>query len=372
MRYISLFSGIEAASVAWEALGWEPVAFSEIDPFPCAVLEHRYPDVPNLGDITQIDWKEVKDKYGAVDLVVGGSPCQSFSIAGGREGLDGESRLMYEYIRAVHDLRPAWFLWENVPGVFSTDAGRAFGILLDEMEKLGYGLAWRVLDAQFFGVAQRRRRVFLVGHLGDMRAAAVLFDADSVSGNTKPSREKRQELAGAVEGRAGGSFALNRQIIPSGSTAQGPVETFECSPTLDASTSVHGVMAFDPTQVTSPVNRSTPEPEVCHTMPAQAVPPTICIQGAGETSLNSNGAGYSEDGTCYTLNTLDRHAVFCAANTTAGASIDDDMCGALLAEGGCLASNGEDFVGALCARDCKGIGSQDIGEGKVICHRLLK
>lgn len=96
-RYLSLFSGIEAASVAWEPLGWEPVAFCEIDAFPSAVLSYRYPNVPNLGDITKVDWNEFKERHGAVDLIVGGSPCQSFSIAGGREGLDGESRLMYEY-----------------------------------------------------------------------------------------------------------------------------------------------------------------------------------------------------------------------------------------------------------------------------------
>ena len=142
MRYISLFSGIEAASVAWKDLdGWEPVAFSEIDKFPSAVLAYRFPDVPNLGDITKIDWSEVIAKHGAVDLIVGGSPCQSFSIAGGRESLDGESRLMFEYIRAVGDVRPKWFLWENVPGVLST-RDDAFEQLLSEMEKFGYGMAW--------------------------------------------------------------------------------------------------------------------------------------------------------------------------------------------------------------------------------------
>ena len=103
MRYVSLFSGIEAASVAWDGLGWEPVAFSEIDAFPSAVLAHRYPDIPNLGDITQIKWKRFRDK---VDLVVGGSPCQSFSIAGKREGLDGASGLMWEYVRCVREVRP--------------------------------------------------------------------------------------------------------------------------------------------------------------------------------------------------------------------------------------------------------------------------
>lgn len=200
-RYVSIFSGVEAATLAWEPLGWEPVAFSEIEPFPCAVLAERWPDVPNLGDITKIDWKEEID--GAIDLVVGGSPCQSFSVAGKREGLKGASGLMFEYIRCVQELRPRWFLWENVPGALTSEDGGAFGQLLREMDELGYSLAWRVLDAQFFGVAQRRRRLFLVGHLGSESPAEVLFEPDCLSGNPQSSREKRQELAS----RAGRSAA---------------------------------------------------------------------------------------------------------------------------------------------------------------------
>lgn len=192
-RYVSIFSGVEAATLAWEPLGWEPVAFSEIEPFPCAVLAERWPDVPNLGDIPKIDWKEEID--GAIDLVVGGSPCQSFSVAGKREGLKGASGLMFEYIRCVQELRPRWFLWENVPGALTSEDGGAFGQLLREMDELGYSLAWRVLDAQFFGVAQRRRRLFLVGHLGAESPAEVLFEPDCLSGNPQSSREKRKELA---------------------------------------------------------------------------------------------------------------------------------------------------------------------------------
>lgn len=200
-RYVSIFSGVEAATLAWEPLGWEPVAFSEIESFPCAVLAERWPDVPNLGDITKIDWKEEID--GAIDLVVGGSPCQSFSVAGKREGLKGASGLMFEYIRCVQELRPRWFLWENVPGALTSEDGGAFGQLLREMDELGYSLAWRVLDAQFFGVAQRRRRLFLVGHLGAESPAEVLFEPDCLSGNPQSSREKRKELAR----RAGRSVA---------------------------------------------------------------------------------------------------------------------------------------------------------------------
>lgn len=205
MKYISLFSGVEAATLAWEPLGWEAVAFAEIEPFPSAVLAERWPEVPNLGDVTKVDWSKYR---GAVDVVVGGSPCQAFSVAGKREGLmDTRGQLMLEYVRAVAEVRPRWFLWENVPGVLSQDRGRAFGTLLREMDELGYGMAWRVLDAQFFGVAQRRRRVFLVGHLGGGAgpATAVLFEPESVSGNTPSSKQKREALAADARCRAQGA-----------------------------------------------------------------------------------------------------------------------------------------------------------------------
>lgn len=200
MKYVSIFSGIEAATVAWHPLGWEPLAFSEIDPFPSTVLQHHYPDIPNLGDITKIDWSPY---VGAADIVVGGSPCQSFSVAGKREGLAGASGLMFEYIRAVRELRPRWFVWENVPEAFTSERGEAYRQLLSEMDALGYGLAWRVLDAQFFGVAQRRERVFLVGSLGTMRCAEVLFERESLSWNHQSSRQKRQALTEEAQERVG-------------------------------------------------------------------------------------------------------------------------------------------------------------------------
>lgn len=200
MKYVSIFSGIEAATVAWHPLGWEPLAFSEIDPFPSTVLQHHYPDIPNLGDITKIDWSPY---VGAADIVVGGRPCQSFSVAGKREGLAGASGLMFEYIRAVRELRPRWFVWENVPGAFTSERGEAYRQLLSEMDALGYGLAWRVLDAQFFGVAQRRERVFLVGSLGTMRCAEVLFERESLSWNHQSSRQKRQALTEEAQERVG-------------------------------------------------------------------------------------------------------------------------------------------------------------------------
>ena len=166
MRYVSLFSGIEAASVACDGMGWEPLAFAEIDRFPSAVLKQHFPQVPNLGDVTKVDWRRFVKDFGKPDLIVGGSPCQSFSIAGTRTGLEGASGLMWEYVRAIRDVRPEWVLWENVPGALSSTHGEDFGCLLRSLDDIGYGLAWRVLDAQFFGVPQRRRRVFLVGRLG--------------------------------------------------------------------------------------------------------------------------------------------------------------------------------------------------------------
>lgn len=134
MRYISLFSGIEAATVAWKPLGWEAEAYAEIDPFPKAVLKHHYPEVPDLGDMTKIDWRKYR---GTVDLVCGGSPCQAFSIAGLRKALDDpRGQLMLEYLRACHEIDPEWIVWENVPGVLSADGGRAFGSLLASVAEL--------------------------------------------------------------------------------------------------------------------------------------------------------------------------------------------------------------------------------------------
>lgn len=194
---MSVFSGVEAATLAWAPLGWEPVCFAESGGFPGAVLAERYPEVPNVGDVTKVDWKRYR---GRADLVVGGSPCQSFSVAGRREGLQGESGLMLEYIRAVREIRPRWFLWENVPGALSSENGEAFRLLLSEMDELGYGLAWRILDAQFFGVAQRRRRLFLVGHLGARPPIGVLLEREGMRGGPEPGAEERAAPAGEAGG----------------------------------------------------------------------------------------------------------------------------------------------------------------------------
>jgi DNA-cytosine methyltransferase len=207
VRYLSVCSGIEAASVAWEPLGWEPAAFAEVEKFPSAVLAHHWPQVPNLGDMTRHEsWN-----LGAIDLLVGGTPCQSFSVAGLRKGLhDPRGGLMLTFLEIAQRQRPRWIVWENVPGVLSSHGGRDFGAFLGALGALGYGWAYRVLDAQWFGVAQRRRRVFVVGCAGDGAAAAtVLFESESVCRNPAPSREKGQGVAadaagGAGDGRWGG------------------------------------------------------------------------------------------------------------------------------------------------------------------------
>ncbi len=238
IRYLSVCSGIEAATVAWEPLGWEPAAFSEIEPFPRAVLKHHYPDVALHGDFTTIE----ANQYGPIDLLVGGTPCQSFSIAGLRKGLgDDRGNLALEFLRLAQRKRPRWVLWENVPGVFSSlshdapdscppdidldgpdvpedgeeivvedeydaDENHAFSCFLAGLSELGYGLAWRVLDAQYVrvdgfarAVPQRRRRVFVVGYLGDWRrAAAVLLERESLRRDSPPCRKPGQGFAADV------------------------------------------------------------------------------------------------------------------------------------------------------------------------------
>lgn len=212
MRYGSLCSGIEAATVAWHPLGWHPMFFAEIEKFPSAVLAHHYPAVSNLGDITKFrDWPDA-----AIDVLVGGTPCQSFSVAGLRKGLaDPRGNLALTYLAIANRYRPEWLVWENVPGVLSSSDGRDFGAFLGGLAELGYGFAYRVLDAQYvrvdgFGraVPQRRRRVFVVGNSRDWRrAGAVLFERESLSGNPAPRREAGERVAHTIAaslGRRGG------------------------------------------------------------------------------------------------------------------------------------------------------------------------
>ena len=281
MRYLSVCSGIEAATVAWHPLGWTAAAYSEIEKFPSQVLAHHYPNTPNVGDMTKFkEWN-----IGSIDLLVGGTPCQSFSVAGLRKGLDDpRGNLMLTYLAIADQYRPRWLVWENVPGVLSSNGGKDFGVFLGALGELGYGFAYRILDAQYFGVAQRRRRVFVVGYLGDWRAAAaVLFERHSLSGDSAPSREKRKEAASGITHGLGDGGECARALTASNS-ATGRLDPHE-------STHVSQPIPFDTTQITSKANYSKPESgDPCHPLAAGAHPPAIaqpiCLMDQGGSVMN--------------------------------------------------------------------------------------
>lgn len=209
MRYLSVCSGVGTDHIAWEGLGWECVGFAEIEPFASAVLAHHYPGVPNYGDFTTIP-----ADVGPIDLLVGGTPCQSFSVAGQRLGLDDpRGNLTLEFARLARRLRARWIVWENVPGVLSSDGGRDFVAILTAFRECGYSVCYRVLDAQHYGVPQRRRRVFLVGYLGDdwRPSAEVLLEQAGVPGNTPAGRTPGKEIAGTL-GVGSGSRGWNSDL----------------------------------------------------------------------------------------------------------------------------------------------------------------
>lgn len=247
LTYGSVCSGIEAASVAWAPLGWEAAFVSEIDAAPRAVLQHRFPEVPLHGDFTTIQAGD----YRPIQLLVGGTPCQSFSVAGLRGGLaDDRGNLALQFLRLADRLRPRWLVWENVPGVLSSNGGRDFGAILGGLVELGYGFAYRVLDAQYIrvdgygrAVPQRRRRVFVVGYLGDWRrAAAVLFERASLRGDPAPRREAGAGVASTLKassarcsGTLGGTEAGGGWRIGPDEAAGGQLIAAPLAPAISAS-----------------------------------------------------------------------------------------------------------------------------------------
>jgi len=287
VRYGSVCSGIEAATVAWHGLGWRPSFFSEIDKFPRAVLAAHYPKVPLHGDFTSIQAGD----YDPIDLLVGGTPCQSFSVAGLRGGLaDGRGNLALEYLKLAQRLRPKWMVWENVPGVLSSAGGRDFGSILGGLVECGYGFAYRVLDAQYFGVPQRRRRVFVVGHLGDWRrAAAVLFERHSLQGHSAPRREAGQRAAPTISARTEGGgglgtdFDLDGELVQAfgGNNTSGSIDV---ATACAAHAGPHGRLNFESeTFITQPIAYALQERAGCE-----------------NANAGPDGAGYRE-GAAYTL-----------------------------------------------------------------------
>lgn len=310
MRYGSVCSGIEAATMAWHPLGWVPAFFSEIDKFPSAVLAHHYGSnmpgeplakngIPNYGDFTQIG-----PEAGPVDLLVGGTPCQSFSVAGKRLGLDDpRGNLALEYLSLARRLRARWIVWENVPGVLSSYSGseqaarevqegpvggegngiedRDFAMFLSFVRECGYGFAYRVLDAQFVrvdgharAVPQRRERVFLVGYLGDWRpAAAVLLEPEGMRGDPAPRRKAGQRVAGPTPegfGSSGGNIAFG------GNNTRGAESAGKGGYAGRRQEDDDNLVAFDTTQITSKANRSVPKSgDPCHPLAAGAHAPAI-------------------------------------------------------------------------------------------------
>ncbi len=321
MRYASVCDGVGAAHVAWQPLGWECAWTSEIEPFPAAVVDHHW-KLKNLGDMTKLT-EEMLNECGPVSLLCGGTPCQSFSVAGLRKGLeDPRGNLALRFTQLVGVIRPQWVVWENVPGVLSSANGRDFGTFLGALAELGYGFAYRVLDAQWFGVAQRRRRVFVVAHAGDWRrAAAVLFERESLFGNppTRGTERQRTSTAAALSTKGG------RKDRGEASDSLVPVGFKENMSTPDAAVGLGTTLqAENFTDIHSALRGRTPGQSEASTTTVVAF--AAPIQYAEQLGLEKrqNGMGLGDDGDpMLTLETRQPHGVAqsvvaCGADDTAG------------------------------------------------------
>ena len=356
MRYGSLCSGIEAASAAWEPLGWQPAWFAEIEPFPCAVLNHHWPHVPNYGDMTRLVGKILNGTVEAPDILVGGTPCQAFSVAGLRGSLDDERgnltlvliRILdaIDFIRARNGQPPCILVWENVPGVLNTK-DNAFGCFLGglagenlPLEPAGKKwtnagavlgptreIAWRVLDAQFFGVPQRRRRIFAVASARAIRPAEILFERQGQAGHPAAGSEAGQDPAAFVES----SFGAYKQSTVCGTVRASEGAVQGGSETLLAcrmrgfgdyiqDNTAGTVKARDHKDATDLIvvhGRQDPcTSDKAFTLDCQHSGNTniVCINGniIGKDpngTSGGNGMGAIQDGTAYTLTATDRHAV---------------------------------------------------------------
>jgi len=299
MNYLSVCSGIEAATVAWHDMGWNPVGFSEIEKFPSQLLSHHYPNVTNYGDMTKFKEWNINE---SVNLLVGGTPCQSFSVAGLRKGLeDPRGNLMLTYLAMANHFKPKWLLWENVPGVLSSNRGHDFAALLQGLAQLGYGVAYRVLDAQHFGVPQRRRRVFVVGCFGDWRSAAkVLFESESLCRDITSSRSKGKDIANCLT-KSPSSYSSYNPARSEGNAVI--IKVYENHPS-DSRVKDMG--------------------DVCQTVTSSwgtgggNIPFALAENTIGRQPLNGgNGDGFTEGGPMYTLNATGVHGIAHGFNTNA-------------------------------------------------------
>jgi|SRR5580698_8289656 DNA (cytosine-5)-methyltransferase 1 len=303
--YGSVCSGIEAATAAWEPLGWKPAWFSEIEPFPSAVLQHHYPNVPNLGDMTKLH-EHISFTPG-ISVLVGGTPCQSFSIAGLRKGLrDARGNLALVFCQLAKRIQPRWIVWENVPGVLSSKKGKDFGSFVRALVECGYGVSWRVLDAQNFGVPQRRRRVFLVGHLGDWRpAVSVLFDQRGLQGIAKTCAKEGLDF-GEDAVTATGRIDCTSRGISGAVTSKwskgsgGPAGDEHYNLVVSAIDFRNSALStVSPTLQTN--GRSL-----------NALPGVIALQDISGRDKQQNGCGWSDAGISYTLDAAATQGVMSA------------------------------------------------------------
>jgi DNA (cytosine-5)-methyltransferase 1 len=348
IKYLSVCSGIEAATVAWHDLGWKPLAFSEIESFPRKVLAHHYPDVPLHGDFTVLreqDW--IKN----ADILVGGTPCQAFSVAGLRNSLnDDRGNLTLEFVRlanAIDNFRnfgnKTIIVWENVPGVLSVK-DNAFGCFLGALvgndEPLvptggkwtNAGMvmgsqrraAWRILDAQYFGVAQRRRRLFVVASArADIDPAEILFERESLRRDTPPSREQGQEVAATIAARFGISRNNHEEVVATNSHVAGTLSANAGGLNRPAGNAneldfcVAQSIAFEPGKLKR-LGYGYSEPGLAPSLRADAgdnqlavaQPIALAENTIGRQPMNGgNGDGFTEGGPMYTLNATGVHGV---------------------------------------------------------------
>lgn len=270
MNHLDLFSGIGGFALAAQWAGFDTLYSSEIDAFAKRVYSHHFPSVEQLGDIKNVTASVIRER---IDLFTGGFPCQDLSVAGKRQGLAGErSGLFFEIIRLASALQPRWLLLENVPGLLSSNGGRDFAAVLSGLVECGYGVAWRVFNAQYFGVPQRRRRLFIIASLGGRGLSEVFFEPDSLRGDFEESREAGEEASACPGELLEDGFCYG---IDTECNAEAERVGTLCQPSPSGGGHPACVM-FDPTQITSKTNRSNPQAgDPCRTLAKGAVAPHL-------------------------------------------------------------------------------------------------